>query len=300
MTKHSSSKDYYSGINNLIQGAKLLAKPQLRLFIIVPLLVNMLIFSLAFWFLFSSITAWIESYMGSFPSYLSWFTYIIWPFLVISLVFTFSFLFSAIANIIAAPFNGLLAEKTEKLISGQLDYEEMSITDLLKDMPRILKRELQKVLYYIPRIIGCFLLFLVPVVGQTIAPIIWFLFAGWMMAIQYLDFPFDNHKISFKEMKATLAKDLIPNLTFGLAISFCTTLPLLNLIIMPIAVCGATFSWVERYKDNLKPFNPVKRSSALESKELEANALEYNPFERDVAPHNEEKTTVRSPINPPK
>ena len=70
----------------------------------------------------------------------------------------------------------------------------------------------------------CGILFFIPAVGQTVAPFIWFVFAGWMMAIQYADFPFDNHKISFKNMKNALAKRLGKNLTFGMLISFFTTL----------------------------------------------------------------------------
>lgn len=71
------------------------------------------------------------------------------------------------------------------------------------------------------------------------------------MAVQYADFPFDNHKVPFKTMKNALAKRLTKNLTFGMLISFFTTLPIINLIIMPIAVCGATALWVDIYKEEV-------------------------------------------------
>ncbi|MEL0629596.1 sulfate transporter CysZ [Psychromonas aquatilis] len=237
-----------SGINYLIKGAKLLRHPKLRTFVLVPLIINILIFASAFWFLFSSITDWIESYMQMLPELLSWLSYILWPIIVFSILFVFSFLFSTVANLIAAPFNGLLAEKTEILLTKQTVNDD-GWQDLFKDLPRILKRECQKWLYFLPRILGCLILFWVPVIGQTIAPIVWFIFAGWMMAIQYADYPFDNHKVSFAMMRKTLGKKMTKNITFGMIVSFCTTIPVLNFIIMPIAVCGATAAWVDLYKE---------------------------------------------------
>lgn len=250
MLNNQLIKQPLSGIGYLLKGTQLLYHPKLRAFVLLPLLINIFIFAGAFWFLFSSITAWIDSYISGLPDFLSWLSYLFWPFLIVSILFVFSFLFSIIANLIAAPFNGLLAEKTENLLTGT-QINDDSFSDLIKDLPRILKRELQKLAYFLPRMLLCFALYFIPVIGQTVAPFIWFIFSGWMMAIQYADFAFDNHKISFKEMKSTLSKRLSKNLTFGMLVSFFTTLPIINFVIMPIAVCGATAFWVDIYKDEI-------------------------------------------------
>jgi CysZ protein len=250
MLKNQIIKQPLSGVGYLLKGAHLLYHPKLRAFVLVPLLVNILIFAGAFWFLFSSITAWIDGYIAELPDFLSWLSYLFWPFLIVSILFGFSFLFSVIANLIAAPFNGLLAEKTENLLTNT-KINDAGLSDLIKDLPRILKRELQKLGYFLPRMLICGLLYFIPGFGQIVAPFIWFVFAGWMMAIQYADFPFDNHKIPFKSMKNALAKRMGKNLTFGMLISFLTTIPVINFIIMPVAVCGATAFWVDIYKEEL-------------------------------------------------
>lgn len=72
-----------------------------------------------------------------------------------------------------------------------------------------------------------------------------------MMAIQYCDYPFDNHKIAFANMRRNLAGDRKINLEFGGLISVLTMIPIINLVIMPIAVCGATALWVDRYRQTL-------------------------------------------------
>lgn len=252
MLNNTTIKAPLSGISYLLKGAKLLSHPQLRLFVLIPLMINVVIFASAFWFLFSAISDWIQSYMAALPDWLSWLSYLFWPFIIFSILVSFSFLFSTVANLIAAPFNGLLAEKTESLLIGEKINDE-GLMDLVKDLPRIFKRELQKLAYFLPRLLACAVLFFIPAFGQTVAPFIWFLFSGWMMAIQYADFPFDNHKIPFAQMKKALAGRVTKNLTFGMLISFFTTIPIINFVIMPIAVCGATAFWVDIYKKEQLP-----------------------------------------------
>ena len=159
----------------------------------------------------------------------------------------FSFIFSTAANWLAAPFNGLLAEKIESLLLGRT-AEDTSMSTVVKDIPRTLVREWKKLAYYIPRAIGFFILMLIlPVVGQ----IIWFLFIAWMMAIQYKDYPFDNHKIPFPVMKKALKSQQGLSFSFGLSVAVFSMIPIINLIIMPVAICGATALWVDHYREDL-------------------------------------------------
>ena len=155
MLKNQLIKQPLSGIGYLLKGAKLLSHPKLRTFILLPLAINILIFAGAFWFLFSSIMGWIDGYISALPDFLSWLSYLFWPFLIVSILFGFSFLFSIVANLIAAPFNGLLAEKTENLLTNS-QINDASFSDSLKDLPRILKRELQKLVYFLCMVISLY------------------------------------------------------------------------------------------------------------------------------------------------
>ncbi|MDE3968637.1 sulfate transporter CysZ, partial [Glaesserella parasuis] len=159
----------------------------------------------------------------------------------------FYFAFTTLANFIAAPFNALLAEKVEQQLTGK-NLTEMSFNEMLKDIPRMLKREWQKMWYSIPRLVALFLLGFIPVLGQTIIPILAFIFGAWLIAIQYCDYPFDNHKIQFQRMRNALAQYRTMNFTFGALVSIFTMLPFINLVVMPVAVCGATAMWVNEYK----------------------------------------------------
>ncbi|WP_438881878.1 EI24 domain-containing protein, partial [Bacillus cereus group sp. Bce001] len=71
--------------------------------------------------------------------------------------------------------------------------------------------------------------------GQTLGPIVWFLFTAWILAIQYCDYSFDNHKVDFKVMRNQLKQKPGKTYGFGMIVALLTTIPVVNLFIMPIA-----------------------------------------------------------------
>ncbi|GLT16766.1 sulfate transporter CysZ [Vibrio zhanjiangensis] len=243
----NSIQPHRSGFGYFFYGLKLAVTPGIRQYVILPLIANILLVGGALFYLFSHLDTWIEQLIGQLPSFLSWLTYLLWPLLVLTILATFSYFFSTLANFIAAPFNGLLAEKVEEHLTGQTVNDD-NILAVIKDTPRILAREWRKLVYVLPKAIGLFILLLIPGIGQTLGPILWFAFSAWMLAIQYCDYPFDNHKIAFNDMRRDLKQKQIKAYSFGGLVSIFTTIPILNLIVMPVAVCGATAIWVSEFK----------------------------------------------------
>ncbi len=233
-----------------LQGYSLIQMPGIRRYVILPMLANIIIMSLMFYWFFAKISSWIDFGFAFLPDWLHWLSYIMTLVVVVTMAVFFCYFFSTVTNFIAAPFNGLLAEHVEAILTG-LPAPETTFWDIIKDIPRIMKREIQKLIYYLIWAIPLLLTYFIPLFGQTITPIIWFIFNAWMVNIQYADYAFDNHKISFNQMKVLLSQDKLDNVAFGSLISFFTMIPLLNLVIMPIAVCGSTAMWVDRYRDQI-------------------------------------------------
>ncbi|MCG3726452.1 sulfate transporter CysZ [Vibrio cincinnatiensis] len=240
-----------SGLGYFIEGIKLAFSPGIRRFVLFPLLANLLLVGGAMYYLFTHLDRWINQWIEVLPDFLSWLSYLLWPLLTLTILGTFSYFFSTLANFIAAPLNGLLAEKVEQKITGQA-VTEQGIVDLIKDTPRILLRECRKMAYMIPKAIGLFLLLLIPALGQTVGPVLWFIFTAWMLSIQYCDYPFDNHKVDFNTMRNSLKQKQSQAYGFGIVVSMITAIPVLNLFIMPVAVCGATAMWVGEFKNQYR------------------------------------------------
>lgn len=234
-----------NGMDYFFDGFKLIRTKGLKRFVFVPLAVNLILFSVALYFLIGEIDESIKWVIDLVPDWLGWIkdgiTYLLWPLALISVLLVFALVFGTLANWIAAPFNGLLAEKVEKHLTGQ-DLGPSGLLDAFKDIPRTLTRELAKLFYYLPRAIGFLILFFIlPVIGQ----IMWFLFSAWMMAVQYCDYPFDNHKIPFKTMRKVLNSSRSNSFSFGIMVSIFSMIPIVNFLVMPVAICGATKMWVE-------------------------------------------------------
>ena len=245
----SKSSMANSGAGYFFKGFQLIQLKGIRRFVFIPLLINSLLFSVAFYFMYLELEHYMSLLTGWLPTWLDWLSTILWPLAVITILVMFSFLFSTAANWIAAPFNGLLSEKMEYLLLGQ-SPDNGDMLDIVKDIPRTLGREWQKLSYYLPRAIGFFIiLWILPVIGQ----IIWFLFVAWMMAVQYKDYPFDNHKIPFSAMKQALKQKQGLSYSFGVTVALFAMIPIINLVVMPVAICGATALWVDHYRDDFLP-----------------------------------------------
>lgn len=232
------------GFHYFVYGWQLILQRHFLPFVLFPILINSVLMIGLIWAFFVNIGDWLDLLL---PSWLDWLSFVLIPLIFLLLLVGFYFAFTTLANFVAAPFNALLAEKVELQLTGE-QLGNTSFSALLKDVPRMLKREWQKMMYSLPRLIAIFLLGFVPVLGQTLVPIIAFIFGAWMIAIQYCDYPFDNHKIAFGRMKNALAQNKLMNYTFGSLVSLFTMLPFVNLVVMPVAVCGATAMWVKEYR----------------------------------------------------
>ncbi len=240
-----------TGAGYLVKGLKMLPDPEIRPFVIVPLLINVVLFIAAFWVLFSQMGGWIDgllSYLPDWASFLHWF---LWPLFALMVLLVAYYSFSIVANLIAAPFNGFLSEKVEKRLRGELVVDE-GWKALLAMVPRSIQRELAKLVYYLPRVLFLLILSFIPVIN-VISPLLWLWFGAWMMAIQYCDYPMDNNKVSFGQMKLLLKQERLTAIGFGGLIQACMLVPLLNLLIMPAAVVGATLYWVEAHAGEERP-----------------------------------------------
>jgi CysZ protein len=232
----------FRGIAYFFSGFKLVFSRGVKRFVLIPLMINISIFAFGFWFGM----AWFDQFLEKMlPSWLSWAEFILWPLFALSYFLIVFYLFALLANIIAAPFNGLLAERVEQYLRGNTDQQNQStIKQLLKELPRTVGSEINKLFYFLLRSLPLLLLFLIPGIN-VIAPVIWFLFSAWMLSLEYLDYPLANHGIMFKQTRGLAKQQRTRCLSFGALVSAFTMIPVLNFIIMPVAVAGATALYVD-------------------------------------------------------
>lgn len=233
-----------SGPRYLLAGMRLLARPELRCFVLVPLVINVLVFAALFYALLLQFEHWLHFLMPSLPEGLYWLEYLLWPLFAGLLLLILFFSFTLVAGLLAAPFNGLLAERVEALSRGRSVAASFQVKDLLAIAPRTLQREWQKLSYFLPRVLVLLVLSFIPVVNLMAAPL-WLLWGMWMLAVQYVDYPADNQGCDWKQTLNWLRQRRWQALGFGGAAYGILLVPVLNLFLMPSAVAGATLFWLE-------------------------------------------------------
>lgn len=231
-----------SGIEYLLAGYRIILQPGLRRFVVIPIAINFFFFMALFLLLKHFVVMFDAWFLGYLPAWLQWLSGVVWLLFFISFSMFFVYAFVALANIVAAPFNNLLAEKVESYLTGVLPPETTMLEDL-KDMPRAVWRQVGIILYFLPRALIFLILFFIPLINFMATPL-WFLFSGWFMAMQFIDFPTDNHKIPMADVRVWASQHRYATLGLGVSILFAMMIPGLNLVTMPAAVAAATKFWL--------------------------------------------------------
>ncbi|MES9942310.1 MAG: sulfate transporter CysZ [Candidatus Thiodiazotropha sp. 6PLUC1] len=239
------SNNPVSGASYLLRGVGLLSKPGIRPFVLIPLLINVLVFSLLIWLGIDQFEQLMNRFLPDDESWLAWLRWLLWPLFAIAIVLMVFYTFTVIANLIAAPFNGLLAEKVELYLGGELPNQTSGAKQLMREVLPSILSELRKLSYFLLRAIPLLILFLIPVINVA-APFLWLLFSAWFLALEYGDYPMANHNLSFKQQHKRLKHARMSSLAFGGGLTLMMMVPLLNFVAMPAAVAGATLFWREQ------------------------------------------------------
>ena len=178
-------KPFFDAISAVLRAFPLLFSRHLRLFVLAPITANIILMGLIVFVAFGYIDNATDYLMGFLPgwfSFLHWLFYLIFAAIILLLMF---YSFSVGVNIIAAPFMALLAEKTEQITTGKVFDEAMTLRGFINIIGRSIQREVQKLIYFLPRFLGLLLLSFVPVVN-LISSLLLLLFSAWMLALQYM------------------------------------------------------------------------------------------------------------------
>lgn len=247
MIKTLPNNNLATGVNYYLEGVNLLWRKELRLYILVPLVVNLVIFITLTTTLFHYFNAGMEMMLDWIPSFLHFLKWLMWVLVGAVFLLCYGYIFNAITNIVASPFYGLLAQKTEELVTGKkLDDEPLG-----KMIPRVLGREIHKMFYFLSRgIFMFFVLLLIGLVGITapLVPIIAAAWGAWCMAIQYVDYACDNNQLDFAPMRKRLRANIYSSTGFGGMVMLASMIPLVNIFAMPAAVTGGTAFWIKELK----------------------------------------------------
>ncbi|HEX6355974.1 EI24 domain-containing protein [Actinophytocola sp.] len=143
--------------------------------------------------------------------------------------------FSALTLAIGGPFYEMIAEKVEDDLDGPPGVVDLPWWRLLwlgiRDGLLLVLRSL---LFTIPLVVAGF----IPVVGQTVVPVLLALVTAWFLALELVAVPFYRRGMDLRQRRTALRERRGLAIGLGLPASLLCMIPLAAIIVMPIAFVG--------------------------------------------------------------
>jgi len=228
-------------------GHLLIANPRLLVYVVVPFLINLVVFSLAVWFGLDRFDALLASLT---PETSAWWwpvvKYLLWIVTVLVTALLVFFLFAIVGNLVASPFNDLLSGKIERLLTGTLP--ESSGRGFIRDSLHTLLDEVLKIAVFVGGLLVLLLLFLLPAVGPLLYTGLSVIWTALFLVVDYTSYIFARRRQTFRDQRLFLRRHRLASLGFGLGALCLLAIPLLQFFTIPLGVIGAVQFWYDQVK----------------------------------------------------
>ncbi|MET7615586.1 EI24 domain-containing protein [Streptomyces sp. NPDC005408] len=173
---------------------------------------------------------WTSPWQGLFRGFL---TVLVFGFGLFTAVITFT----AVTLLIGQPFYESLSEQVDRSEGGDVPQSGLPLWRELWISARDSLRVLARVVLYGVVLFG---LGFIPVVGQTVVPVIGFCVSGFFLAEELTAVALQRRGIELKERLTLLRGRRLLTLGFGVPLALAFLVPFVAVFLMPGAVAGAT------------------------------------------------------------
>jgi CysZ protein len=197
-----------------------------------------------------SLSHWLDSLIANLPAWLSFLKFLIIGLgfllhflLVIGLLLITGFVLVQFGVLVGSPWYGQLSEQLEELRIGQLQRVEVGI---VRDVSRALLFELKKLVLVVGVGLLLLLMNLAPGIGTLAAGSGGIAIAAMIVCLDFLDAPLERRRLSFREKLGIVLGSLPASASFSLVCLGLVSIPLLNLLTIPICVASGTLFFCDR------------------------------------------------------
>ncbi|WP_248958862.1 EI24 domain-containing protein [Sphaerisporangium perillae] len=145
--------------------------------------------------------------------------------------------FTAATLAIGEPFYEKLSERVEEDMGG---VEKAADIPLWRSIARSVRDSLITLVYVLMFTIPLFVLGFVPVIGQTVVPVLGAAVSGFFLTVELTALAMERRGLARKQRFAVLRADRSPALGFGVLVFLIFLIPFGAVVAMPAAVAGAT------------------------------------------------------------
>lgn len=235
--------------------------PRLWSYVAIPILVNFVVGFLLYgglvffgWEsvegLITNLSNWLDALIAQLPAWLGLLKYLIIGIgfllhflLVVGLLLIIGFVLVQFGVLLGAPWYGQLSEQLEEIRTGQLHTLEVGI---VRDISRALLFELKKLVLVVGVGLPLLLLNLAPGIGTLAATVGGVTLAATIVCLDFLDAPLERRRLRFREKLGIVFQSLPASASFSLICLGLVSVPLLNLLTIPLCVASGTLFFCDR------------------------------------------------------
>lgn len=165
--------------------------------------------------------------------------------ITVAFFFLINWTFVLIVSLIASPFNDLISARIERKILGQKSLSASE--DMNKFLGRfffVIVNEIKKVTTIVFLTIVSFLFSFIPFVG----PLITMFLTGLLLSIEFLDYSWSRHDLKLSTCLRDLKSSPLQYSISGMGFMFLLSIPILNILILPLSVIFYTSLYCEKLK----------------------------------------------------
>jgi CysZ protein len=149
--------------------------------------------------------------------------------------------------ILGSPFYGQLSEKLESLRVGQLPpAEPLTLGSVLRDIRRAILFEFKKLLLLVGIGLPLVALNLLPGLGTTIATVGGLSLAVTILCLDMFDAALERRRLKFRQKLGIILGSFPASAGFGLVSLGLVSIPLMNLLAIPLCVTAGTLFFCDR------------------------------------------------------
>jgi CysZ protein len=216
-------------------------------FTIIPILIGLVCYYFFGSYVFKTSMAQGEQLIESYISSETWgavLYYIFVGIMTVILFFLVNWTFVLFVSVIASPFNDMISSRVEKLKTGkQLESLPQSFKQMMKGSLFIVFNELKKVFFIIVLSITALVFSYLP----FLAPVS-FIITALLLASQFIDYTWSRHDLPAGRCLADVRQNFLGYAIVGSVLAVIITIPVVNLIVPPLASSYFTVLYLENNK----------------------------------------------------
>jgi CysZ protein len=236
------AKDFLAGVMFLLRGLKMYVRsPRLMLLGLIPAFITLV--------LLVAVLVTLGFFIGDLASLATWFAddwstgwrdtiRIAAGVTIMGGAVLLSFVaYTALTLVIGEPFYEAISKNVEDRLGGLPGEVDISFW---RSLPRSIADSAQLLLLTFLCGIPLFFAGFIPVVGETVIPVLGALVGGWFLSHELIGVPFERRGLRMRDRRRMLKQRRSLAVGFGAATFVCFLIPFGAVLIMPAAVAGAT------------------------------------------------------------